>query len=223
MGIAGPWYERLPHLKMNFTPSSGQRIADRVLRSPRARLRGDPRRRKTARPDHAAFVYHRASHHRRRPSLDEHRIQARFPRHPLHVEARDGYGEAHPAPDRGETEAIRGRARTGPSCSPCHPRRCKRSTSASPTSKPFSSSMIPAGNIRNAFLERKLYATERPTSPHAIDRTRKWSGNGGIQEEKERVFDSHFCIARVCLQRSRRTDPGNWATGAARCLHACAP
>jgi xylitol oxidase len=26
MGIPGPWYERMPHFKMNFTPSSGQEI-----------------------------------------------------------------------------------------------------------------------------------------------------------------------------------------------------
>jgi xylitol oxidase len=26
MGIAGPWYERLPHFRMNFTPSSGQEL-----------------------------------------------------------------------------------------------------------------------------------------------------------------------------------------------------
>jgi len=26
MGVAGPWYERLPHFKMNFTPSSGQEL-----------------------------------------------------------------------------------------------------------------------------------------------------------------------------------------------------
>ena len=26
MGLAGPWYERLPHFKMNFTPSSGAEI-----------------------------------------------------------------------------------------------------------------------------------------------------------------------------------------------------
>jgi xylitol oxidase len=25
-GVAGPWYERMPHFKMNFTPSSGQEI-----------------------------------------------------------------------------------------------------------------------------------------------------------------------------------------------------
>ena len=26
MGIPGPWYERLPHFKMNFTPSSGREL-----------------------------------------------------------------------------------------------------------------------------------------------------------------------------------------------------
>jgi xylitol oxidase len=26
MGLPGPWYERLPHFKMNFTPSSGAEI-----------------------------------------------------------------------------------------------------------------------------------------------------------------------------------------------------
>ena len=26
MGVAGPWYERLPHFRMDFTPSSGQEI-----------------------------------------------------------------------------------------------------------------------------------------------------------------------------------------------------
>ena len=26
MGIVGPWYERLPHFRMNFTPSSGQEL-----------------------------------------------------------------------------------------------------------------------------------------------------------------------------------------------------
>jgi xylitol oxidase len=26
MGVPGPWYERLPHFKMNFTPSSGREL-----------------------------------------------------------------------------------------------------------------------------------------------------------------------------------------------------
>ncbi len=31
MGIPGPWYERLPHFKMNFTPSSGSEIQTEYL------------------------------------------------------------------------------------------------------------------------------------------------------------------------------------------------
>jgi alditol oxidase len=36
MGIAGPWYERLPHFKMNFTPSSGAELQTEYF-VPRAR------------------------------------------------------------------------------------------------------------------------------------------------------------------------------------------
>jgi len=28
LNTVGPWYERLPHFKLNFTPSSGQELAD---------------------------------------------------------------------------------------------------------------------------------------------------------------------------------------------------
>jgi xylitol oxidase len=31
MGIPGPWYERLPHFRMNFTPSSGQELQTEYL------------------------------------------------------------------------------------------------------------------------------------------------------------------------------------------------
>ena len=31
MGVPGPWYERLPHFKMNFTPSSGQELQTEYL------------------------------------------------------------------------------------------------------------------------------------------------------------------------------------------------
>ena len=26
MGVAGPWYQRLPHFRMGFTPSSGNEL-----------------------------------------------------------------------------------------------------------------------------------------------------------------------------------------------------
>lgn len=36
LGVAGPWYERLPHFKMNFSPSSGQELQSEFF-VPRAR------------------------------------------------------------------------------------------------------------------------------------------------------------------------------------------
>ena len=31
MGICGPWYERLPHFRMDFTPSSGEELQSEYL------------------------------------------------------------------------------------------------------------------------------------------------------------------------------------------------
>ena len=31
MGIPGPWYERLPHFRLNFTPSSGEELQSEYL------------------------------------------------------------------------------------------------------------------------------------------------------------------------------------------------
>ncbi len=85
-GIPGPWYERLPHFKMNFTPSSGRELQTEYLVPLDARLPGDPRRRKAARPDHAASFCDRAAHHRGGQSLDEHGLSAPLARNSFHVE-----------------------------------------------------------------------------------------------------------------------------------------
>ncbi len=36
MGVPGPWYQRLPHFRMGFTPSAGKEFANGVLRAPPA-------------------------------------------------------------------------------------------------------------------------------------------------------------------------------------------
>ena len=33
MGVPGAWYERMPHFKMGFTPSSGKELQSRILRA----------------------------------------------------------------------------------------------------------------------------------------------------------------------------------------------
>ncbi|MDZ7692454.1 MAG: FAD-binding protein [Balneolaceae bacterium] len=40
MGIPGPWHERLPHFRMDFTPQRRRRAAERIFCAPRVRLRG---------------------------------------------------------------------------------------------------------------------------------------------------------------------------------------
>ena len=36
LGAPGPWHERLPHFRLEFTPSSGDELQSRVLRAPRS-------------------------------------------------------------------------------------------------------------------------------------------------------------------------------------------
>ena len=41
MGVPGPWFERLPHFRMGFTPSSGKELQAEYLRPASACGRGD--------------------------------------------------------------------------------------------------------------------------------------------------------------------------------------
>ena len=45
MGVPGPWYERLPHFRMEFTPSSGEELQTEYLVPRAARRRRLPRHR----------------------------------------------------------------------------------------------------------------------------------------------------------------------------------
>ena len=45
MGIHGPWHERLPHFRLDFTPSAGEELQSEYFVPPAACLRGDPRHR----------------------------------------------------------------------------------------------------------------------------------------------------------------------------------
>ena len=86
-GIPGPWFERLPHFKMNFTPSSGRelqteyfvprdRAYEAILAVEKLRDRITPH-----------LFDHRTAHDCRGRSMDEHGVPASFDGHPLHLEA----------------------------------------------------------------------------------------------------------------------------------------
>ena len=88
MGVPGPWYERLPHFRMGFTPSAGkelqseyfvprQHAVEAILAVERLRDQVSP-----ASPDF------RNPHDRRRQFMDESLLRARLRDHPLHLETR---------------------------------------------------------------------------------------------------------------------------------------
>ena len=112
-GVPGPWHERLPHFRVEFTPSSGDELqseyfvpreaaARRLARPPRA---GPPRR--------AGGAERRDPHHRRRRPLDQPGPRARQRRLPLHLGARRRRRRRGPARGRGRARAVRGAAALG--------------------------------------------------------------------------------------------------------------
>ena len=113
LGVPGPWFERLPHFRMGFTPSAGKELAVGVLRAPLPRGRGHSRARKDARSDHAPPDDHGDPHDRRGPPLDEPLLPAGLRRDPLHVEAGLAGREPAAAIDREGARPLRRPAALG--------------------------------------------------------------------------------------------------------------
>ena len=64
MGVAGPWYERLPHFRMGFTPSSGKELQSEYFVPRRNAVEAIRRRRAAAgsrqpAPDDLGTAHHR--------------------------------------------------------------------------------------------------------------------------------------------------------------------
>ena len=76
MGVPGPWYERLPHFRMGFTPSSGKELQSEYFVPRTERRRGNPRGRTSAGSRQPAPDDHRTPHHRCRRVVDEPLLQA---------------------------------------------------------------------------------------------------------------------------------------------------
>ena len=158
LGIPGPWYERLPHFRMNFTPSSGKELQTEYL-VPREHgyeaIRAVEQLRDHITP-HLFVTELRTieadslwmSMAYQRPSLAIHFTWK--PEWPA-VQKILPLIEAKLAPSSP--------GRTGRSSSRCHPPRCSRDTQDSPISKSCCRQHDPEGKFRNAFLESNLYST----------------------------------------------------------------
>ncbi|MGC4053983.1 MAG: hypothetical protein QM757_33265 [Paludibaculum sp.] len=64
MGVPGPWYERLPHFRMGFTPSAGKELQSEFFVPRKNAVDAILARGETPRPDHAASADLGDSYHR---------------------------------------------------------------------------------------------------------------------------------------------------------------
>ena len=142
LGVPGPWWDRLPHFRMGFTPSAGEELQSEYL-VPRAHAdRGD--RGRARRSPHAIRPLLQVSEIRTSPptAVDEPAVRPGHDRHPLHVEARAGRRRARCSRTSRPRWSRSARARTGASCSV---RAWRRATSAARTSPAW-----PSGSTRAA-------------------------------------------------------------------------
>ena len=127
-GVAGPWHERLPHFRMDHTPSQRRRAPERVPDPARARRRRAPRpRRRSATSSRRSLQISEV----RTIAADDLWMSTAFGRadrrDPLHVAARRGWRP------RGSSRSSRTpwrrstRGRTGASSSRCRPTRVRSS------------------------------------------------------------------------------------------------
>ena len=113
MGVVGPWYERLPHFRMGFTPSSGKELQSEYFVARSNAARRDRCRRAAPRQCQPPLDDHRTAHHRRRRAVDEPVLQAAEPCDSLHLEAGLAIGAQGAPDDRTGVGPIRGATALG--------------------------------------------------------------------------------------------------------------
>ncbi len=113
MGVPGPWYERLPHFRMGFTPSSGAELQAEVLRAAPTCGRGDSRNSADGEDDRTVSIHFRSSDRIRRRALDEPALRSRVGGHPFHLEAGLAGGRRLATRNREGTRAVRGSTALG--------------------------------------------------------------------------------------------------------------
>ena len=111
MGVPGPWYERLPHFRMGFTPSAGKELQSEYS-CPGARRGRDPRG-GTLRDQVSPHLMISEIRTIAADDLWMSPCYRRPTRDPLHVEAGLARRQASPARHREGTRAVRGPASLG--------------------------------------------------------------------------------------------------------------
>ncbi len=107
MGIPGPWYERLPHFRMNFTPSSGAELQSEYFVPRNKAYASHTRRRGTPRSGHPSPFHLRIPHHRSRRTLDQPLQPPTLDGASFHVEARVACSQKAASAYRRKARCIR--------------------------------------------------------------------------------------------------------------------
>ena len=135
LGVPGPWHERLPHFRPEFTPSAGEELQSEYLlprgaRRPRVRRAGQ----------RSATCSRRCSRSARsaRSPPDDLWLSPSYQRDTVALHFTWVKDPAAVAPgrrrDRARARPAAAPGRTGARCSPCRRRWCARCTPAGPTS-----------------------------------------------------------------------------------------
>ena len=156
-GVPGPWHERLPHFRLDFTPSSGDELQSEYL-VPRehavAALAALDGARATASRRAAADL--RAPHGRRRRPVAEPRARPRQRRlHFTWSQDAAARGRAPPATSSARSRRS-GRGRTGARCPRSTPVRWRRATRGWPTRRRSGGGWTPGADSSNAYVDAVL-------------------------------------------------------------------
>ena len=129
LGVAGPWHERLPHFRMDHTPSSGAELQTEYLVAARERRRVPAGDRCRPRPVRAPPPDLRGPDDRGRRAVDEHGVRARIRSRSTSRGSRTGRRFVGSCRRSRRLSRRSSRGRTGASCSRCRPMRSARPTS----------------------------------------------------------------------------------------------
>ena len=136
-GQAGPWHERLPHFRLDFTPSSGDELQTEYL-VPRDQAVALLRELEDAGPAHPPAAARVGDpHDGRRWPVAQRRLRPRHGGHPLHVAATTR-GPRRSSPTWTPSSRNAAAARTGASSTTCRHAPSSSATRASATSPPWS-------------------------------------------------------------------------------------
>ena len=157
LGVVGPWHARMPHFRMDHTPSAGDELQSEYLiprqHAVEALLAIDAIRE----PVRGVAPGLRGPNDRGRPAVDEHGLRSPVGGDPLHLATRRGRRAASPAGDRGRPGPLRAPSALGQGIHDAGRRGPILATRSSRSSAALLQRHDPNGKFRNAFLSRYVF------------------------------------------------------------------